>query len=299
MQFRGAKVSASILLVGRSGMVPRCCFYVAATLFVASTLSARAADEIQVYNAEIAKIGQWTFQLHSNYAFIGRKEPDFPGGLVPNHALQGTGEWAYGITDWWEMGFYTPYAVDQELTPYSNAIKIRQLFVIPNAAERDFFYGVNFEFSYAMPQFLDTRWLIEMRPIIGWRKGDYEFIINPIVDFGIGQNGGADFAPAARFARKLGENFAVGFEYYTDLGRPQDRLPFNEQQHNLYAVVDFKIGRFDVNAGVGYGLTHGSDRLMAKMIIGTDLTEGASDKSSDPGKTLRRPEPRLSSSSRP
>jgi hypothetical protein len=282
------------LLVGRSGMVPRCCFYVAATLFVASTLSARAADEIQVYNAEIAKVGQWTFQLHNNYAFIGRKEPDFPGGLVPNHALQGTGEWAYGITDWWEMGFYTPYAVDQELTPYSNAIKIRQLFVIPNAAEREFFYGVNFEFSYAMPQFLDTRWLIEMRPIVGWRKGDYEFIINPIVDFGIGQNGGADFAPAARFARNLGENFAVGFEYYTDLGRPQDRLPFNEQQHNLYAVVDFKIGRFDVNAGVGYGLTHGSDRLMAKMIIGTDLTEGVSDKSSEGSKMLHRPESRLS-----
>jgi hypothetical protein len=275
-------------------MVPRCCFYVAATLFVASTLSARAADEIQVYNAEIAKVGQWTFQLHNNYAFIGRKEPDFPGGLVPNHALQGTGEWAYGITDWWEMGFYTPYAVDQELTPYSNAIKIRQLFVIPNAAEREFFYGVNFEFSYAMPQFLDTRWLIEMRPIVGWRKGDYEFIINPIVDFGIGQNGGADFAPAARFARNLGENFAVGFEYYTDLGRPQDRLPFNEQQHNLYAVVDFKIGRFDVNAGVGYGLTHGSDRLMAKMIIGTDLTEGVSDKSSEGSKMLHRPESRLS-----
>jgi hypothetical protein len=26
----------------------------------------------------------------------------------------------------------------------------------------------------------------------------------------------------------------------------------------------------DVNAGVGYGLTPGSDRLMYKMIIGTD-----------------------------
>jgi len=26
------------------------------------------------------------------------------------------------------------YAVDQELTPYSNAAKIRQLFVIPNAS---------------------------------------------------------------------------------------------------------------------------------------------------------------------
>src|SRR5262249_1884460 len=48
----------------------------------------------------------------------------------------------------------------------------------------------------------------------------------------------------------------------------QNWLPFNEQQHNLYGVVDFKIGRFDVNAGVGYGLTPGSDRLMYKMIIG-------------------------------
>jgi hypothetical protein len=53
------------------------------------------------------------FELHT---FIGLKEPDFPGGLIPNHSLQGTGEWAYGITDWWEMGFYTPYAdpVDDE-----------------------------------------------------------------------------------------------------------------------------------------------------------------------------------------
>ena len=280
-------------------MVSPRCFLFAVVLLAASAVSARAVDEIQVYNAEIAKVGQWTFQLHSNYAFIGRKEPDFPGGLIPNHALQGTGEWAWGITDWWEMGFYTPYAVDQELTPYSNAAKIRQLFVIPNAAEREFFYGVNFEFSYAMPQFSETRWNLEIRPIVGWRKGDYEFIINPIVDLGFGQNGGAEFVPAARFARKLGENLAVGVEYYTDLGPLQSWLPFNEQQHNIYAVVDFKIGRFDVNAGVGYGLTPGSDRLMYKMIIGTDLTEGVSDKSSEESKTLRRPESRMGSLSRP
>ena len=270
----------------------------AAILLTASTISAQAVDEIQVYNAEIAKVGQWTFQLHSNYAFMGRKEPDFPGGLIPNHALQGTGEWAYGITDWWEMGFYTPYAVDQNLTPYSNAAKIRQLFVIPHAADREFFYGVNFEISYAMPQFSDAQWNLEIRPIIGWRKGDYEFIINPIVDMGFGQNGDSIFARCARFARNLGENLAVGLEYYTDLGPLRNFSTFNEQQHNVYAVVDFKIGRFDVDLGVGYGLTPGSDRLMAKMIIGTELTEGVSDKSSDASKMLRRPDPRLSGFSR-
>ena len=49
-------------------------------------------------------------------------------------------------------------------------------------------------------------------------------------------------------------------------------------------MVDFKIGRFDVNAGIGYGLTPGSDRLMAKMIIGTDLNE------SEPSKIVAGPQ---------
>jgi hypothetical protein len=272
----------------------RRCMPFAAIFLVATAVSAHALDEIQVYNAEIAKVGQWTLQLHLNYAFIGRKEPDFPGGLIPNRSLNGTPEWAYGITDWWEMGFYAPFAVDQNGTPYSNAGKIRHLFGTPNAAKREFFYGVNLEFSYAMPQFSDTKWNMEIRPIIGFRKGDYEFIINPIVDLGFGQNGGAIFAPAARFARKLSETLSVGVEYYTDLGPLQNFLPFNEQQHNIYAVVDFKVGRFDVNAGIGYGLTPGSDRLMAKMIIGTDLTEGESSKSTQAPRSFRKADTLLS-----
>jgi hypothetical protein len=47
----------------------RRCIQFAAILLVATAVSAHAVDEIQVYNAEIAKVGQWTFQLHSNYAF--------------------------------------------------------------------------------------------------------------------------------------------------------------------------------------------------------------------------------------
>ena len=132
---------------------------------------------------------------------------------------------------------------------------------------------------------------MEIRPIVGWRKNDYEFIVNPIVDLGFGQNGDAEFTPAARFARKLSETLSIGAEYYTDLGSTRNWLPFNEQQHNIYAVADFKIGRFDVNAGIGYGLTPGSDRLMAKMIIGTDLTEGDSGSSALAFKPTRRSDP--------
>jgi hypothetical protein len=268
-------------------------FILGTAILLAAPLPARAVnDEIQVYNAEIAKVGQWTFELHNNYAFSGRREPDFPGGLIPNHALNGTGEWAYGVTDWWEMGFYTPYAISQDGTLYSNAAKIRQLFVTPDAEKREFFGGINFELSYAMPQFSEFRWNMEIRPILGWRKYDWEFIINPIVDIGFGRDSQNTFAPAARLAHKVGETTWVGFEYYTDLGPLEHFVPFNEQQHNIYAVADFKIGRFDINAGIGYGLTPGSDRWMGKIIIGTDLNEPEksekSDKSTNTLKSLRR-----------
>jgi hypothetical protein len=269
------------------------CLTVAAALLIAGATSAHAVDEIQVYNAEIAKVGQWTMQLHLNYALSGRKQPDFPGGLIPDHALNGTGEWAYGMTDWWEIGFYTPFAVDQNGQAYSNAGKVRSLFVSPNAEKREVFYGINFELSYAMPQFSETRWNVEIRPILGFRKGDYEFIVNPIVDFGIGRDGNNTFAPAAKFARKISETLSVGLEYYTDLGPIQNLLPFNEQQHNLYAVIDTKFGRFDINAGIGYGLTPGSDRWMAKMIIGTDLNEGEPSKPGQTLKAVRKAEPML------
>jgi hypothetical protein len=196
-------------------------------------------------------------------------------------------------------GVYAPFAVDQNGQSYSNAIKLRQLFVTPNAADREIFYGVNFEFSYAMPQFSDAQWNMEIRPIIGVREGDYEFIINPIVDIGFGRNGDMVFAPAARFARNFGENLALGIEYYSDLGPFPNFVSVNEQQHNIYAVVDFKVGRFDINAGVGYGLSPGSDRLMAKMIIGTDLTPGVMNQATDGARSLRKPPSFLSGLPRP
>lgn len=230
--------------------------------------SAWAVDEIQVYNAEIAELGQWTIQQHLNYTIQGRTEPDFPGGLIPNHSLNGTPELAYGLTPWWELGWYAPFAIDQHGRFLSNGAKIRTLFVVPNAAERNFFYGVNFEFSYMTPPFSQSRFGMEIRPIIGVRNSDWEFIVNPIVDISFGSHGEADFAPAARLARKLDKDFFVGLEYYGDLGPIGNFLPLSEQQHTVFAVTDFKLGEFDINLGIGHGLTAGSDAWVAKTIIG-------------------------------
>jgi hypothetical protein len=228
---------------------------------------ASATDEIQVYNAGIAAPGQFTIQQHLNYVGLGLKETPFPGGLVSNRSLNGTPEFAYGMTEWWELGLYLPFAV-QNGQFYSNSFKLRTLFVTPQAEQKSFFYGVNVEFSNTTPGFSQARYGLEIRPIIGLRKADVEFIVNPIVDASFGKYGEVTFAPAARLARKLDQDLWIGLEYYADFGEFGHFGKVSDQQHTLFAVTDFKVGVFDVNFGVGYGMTAASDRVVVKSIIG-------------------------------
>lgn len=228
---------------------------------------AKAVDEIQVYNAGIAAPGQLTIQQHLNYVAVGLKQPAYSGGLISNGSVNGTPEFAYGLTDRWEVGLYLPFAI-QDRQLLSDSVKLRTLFVSPHADQRNCFYGVNFELSNTTPKFAQTRFGLEIRPIIGVRNTEWEFIVNPIVDFGFGKYGQADFAPAVRLARKLDRDFFIGLEYYADFGQIGHfgRLP--DQQHTLFAVTDFKVGVFDVNLGFGYGLTPSSDRFVVKTIVG-------------------------------
>src|ERR1700761_8867798 len=225
-------------------------------------------DEIQVYNAEIAAIGQWTYEQHLNYAATGQTVPEVPGGFHSNRALQGTPEFAYGLTEWWEAGFYLPFAVNGDSQLLSDGAKIRSLFVVPDAAKRSFFYGVNFELGYALPRFSSVPWNLEIRPIIGVRNKEWEFIVNPIVDVGFGPNGEADFAPAARLARNLGEDRFIGLEYYSDFGKIGSFLPLQQQSQQLFVVTDFEVSKIEVELGAGYGFTTGSDRFTLKAILG-------------------------------
>jgi hypothetical protein len=245
---------------------------VVATLFGLTGGPALASDqvhdEIQVYNGDLAEVGQWAYEQHLNFAAIGQTQPEFPGGFTSNHSLQGTPEFYYGMTKWWEAGFYLPFAATGTGEFLSNGAKIRSLFAIPDAGKRNFFYGVNFELSYEMPQFAPTPWALEIRPIIGVRNKEWEFIVNPIVDVSFGPGGEADFAPAARLARNLGEDRFIGLEYYSFNGKIGNILPLQQQYQELYVVTDFKVKDVDVELGVGRGFTSGSDPLIVKAIIG-------------------------------
>jgi len=243
---------------------------VAAMLLLVSGRAQAQTDEIQVYNAEINEPGQFGIELHNNYTPIGRKDPDFRGAVVPEGTLNGVPEWSYGVTDWFEAGLYMPlysYASRQDQFTL-NGFKVRAEFVQPHAAEHRFFYGINFEFSYNAHYWEPTRYSSEIRPILGWRFGPVDVIVNPIIDNSWRGVGSLDFAPAVRLDYNLSPAWAVALEHYADFGEVRHFDGLDNQQHTLFAVVDYASEALDVEAGIGHGFTQASDDLVLKLIVG-------------------------------
>ena len=230
-------------------------------------------DEIQVYDATIADEGQISVDWHNNYALTGRKQADMRGGIVPNHALNGAAEFAYGVAEWFEAGMYLPtYSVRSDGRFEIDSAKLRALFVSPWAGQRTFFYGVNFELSYNSRHWEPTRLSGEIRPIMGVHLDKWDVILNPIVDTDFKAGGHLDFAPAERVAYNLSPFWAVALEHYADFGQINDLHAVGQQAHTLFGVIDYKqedVG--NIEFGVGHGFTAASDDLVFKLILGVEF----------------------------
>src|SRR5438552_6084260 len=244
----------------------------AAAFAIASVSAVAQTDEIQVYDAEIAAPGIFNLTLHDNYTPSGRTTPAFPGGIVSDHTLNGVPEWAYGVTDWFEAGLYLPlYSIASNLGPVLNGFKLRALFVSPDAAERTIFYGINFEFSDNARHWDPRRYTSEIRPIVGWRIGSLDLIVNPILYNSYEGFSRLDFAPATRIAWNISKAWAVAAEEYDDFGPLRGFFPDSEQSHQLFAVADWKGEAVAVEGGIGFGLSPAADDLVLKLILSKDL----------------------------
>jgi hypothetical protein len=230
------------------------------------------ADEIQVYDGGLAPVGTFNLTVHNNFTPKGIKEPAFPGAVVSHRSLNGVPEWAIGVTNWFEAGLYLPlYSRDNEMGWGLDGFKLRTLFAVPNADDRRFVYGANFEFSYNAKRWDTTRFTSEIRPIIGWHLKPVDIIVNPIVDTSYDGLRHAVFAPSVRVAYNVSPDLAVALEEYADYGPFHDFHSRSEQSHQLYFVVDRTVDKWEIEAGIGAGLTHGSDGLTLKLIVARDL----------------------------
>ncbi len=231
-------------------------------------------DEIQVYDAEIEDPGVFNLMVHTNFTPIGRTTPVFPGAIIPNDSVNGTAEWAYGVTPWFEQGLYLPvysfYSQGRGAT--INGFKIRELFVRPHARDHTFFYGVNFEFSVNALYWESKRITSEIRPIVGLHLHQFDLIYNPIVDTDYtGGFGNLEFVPSGRVAYNVDDNWAIAAEEYDDFGPLRKFLPLDDQFHEIWAVMDHTSKFVDIEAGVGVGLTSGADKLTFKLMLSRDI----------------------------
>ncbi len=250
------------------------CAILAIVLAFVPTIAFAQTDEIQVYDAEIAEQGKFNLMLHSNFTPIGRKTPDFPGGIISDNSVNGAMEWAYGVRPWFEQGLYLPV-----FTPYSrgrgatiDGFKLREFFVRPNAREHTFFYGVNFEFSVNKSYWESRTITSEIRPIVGAHVGKVDLIYNPIVDTDYtGGFGGLEYVPASRVAYNFNKNWAAAIEEYSDFGPLHQFYRTNEQFHQVWGVVNHHTRLVDIETGVGLGVTAGSDKLAFKLMLSRDL----------------------------
>ena len=142
-----------------------------------------------------------------------------------------------------------------------DGFKLRALFAVPHADDRTFFYGANFEFSINAEHWDENRFTSEIRPIIGWHLEAWDLIVNPILDTAYDGLKNLDFAPATRVAYNLSKKWAVAAEEYADFGPLHDFYSASQQSHQLYGVVNHAAKWFDIEAGVGVGLTSATDKL--------------------------------------
>jgi hypothetical protein len=91
---------------------------------------------------------------------------------------------------------------------------------------------------------------MEVRPIIGWYNPQWEFVLDPIIDFafGAGASPTSSKLPGSRESSARTNSSAC-------LGT-QRSFPSSQQQHQLFAVGDFRVGEFDFDLGIGCGVTH-------------------------------------------
>ncbi len=249
---------------------------VAAAAAAALARPARAqgpTDEIQVYDASIAAPGVVNLTLHTNFTPDGINVAAFPGAIVSNHSFDGGFEWAYGAKPWLELGLYLPlYSLTPQYGGTINGGKIRLLFVSPNADQRHFFYGMNFEFSYNSAKWDARRYTSEIRPIFGWHLHQtWDFIFNPILDNSwLGGFSALEFNPAARVAYHLNPRWAIAAEQYSGFGPLRGFVPGNQEVQQTWAVFDH-YGATDIEAGIGFGETAASDKITLKLMFSRDL----------------------------
>ena len=243
----------------------------AATLGCAPVLLAQDNYEIQVYGAALVEPHHTMVELHSNFTMDSSKTIQ-EGVLPTNHQEHETLEITHGFTDWFETGFYIFTSVKNGQGWDWVGDHIRPRVSVPKKWKWPVGLSLSNEIGYQRRQFSTDTWTWEMRPILDQQVGRWYWSFNPTFDrslHGQSVNQGFVFSPNVKFSYDFTKKVTGGLEYYGSVGPATQFLPGPLQQHQIFPAIDLNLSpKWEVNFGLGVGVTRSTDHLIAKMILG-------------------------------
>lgn len=257
---------------GRRALLLISTFVAVALLSRAAPAAAQDLFEIQVYPYDTVEPGHTMLEFHTNFIPSGTKNTE--DGLYANdRQFHETIEITHGFTSFFEVGFYletAPYVPD--VGAKFTGWHIRPRFRLPEWENFPFKVSVSFEYAFNRAGFDPNDQTLEMRPIFERQDGRLYLSINPDLSVATkGPDAGSSpaFEPNAKIGWDVTKKVAAGFEYYAETGPVKHFDRLSEQHHILLPAVDLNVSPdWELNFGVGRGLTNTSEHWILKAIIG-------------------------------
>lgn len=234
-------------------------------------LKAQGNYEIQVYGSDTIPPDSTMVELHSNFTALGQRY--VIQGVYPTyHQEHETLEITQGINDWMEVGFYIFTSEQNGHGVQWVGDHIRPRVRVPTSWHWPVGVSLSTEIGYQRPVYSLDTWTWEIRPIIDKAIDRWYFAFNPALErtwHGPDVHQGLGFAPAAKISYDFSKQISGGIEYYADYGSFTQFDSFREQQQQFFAATDLNVSpKWEINFGIGIGVTGATDHLIIKGILG-------------------------------
>jgi hypothetical protein len=241
-------------------------------------LRAQGNYEVQVYGSDTVAPGVTMVELHSNFTVEGTT-PTQRGGVLASdgtlpttHQEHETVEITQGWNSWFETGFYIFTSIGPGQGYKWVGDHIRPRVRAPDSWHWPVGASLSVEVGYQRPLFSKDTWTWEIRPIVDKQLGRWYLAFNPALErswHGPGVAVGLDFSPNFKAAYNVTKKAQFGVEYYGDMGDITGFDPLAQQQQQIVPALDYDFGAdWEFNFGVGVGITHETDHLLVKAILG-------------------------------
>jgi hypothetical protein len=207
-----------------------------------STAVHAAPNEIKVFTDELATYRGQTLETHAN------KARERPLRLMP--------EWSYGVAPNWELSLQLPFAFNTDRAA-NEGYRAELQYIAPHDEERGLYWGINVELARDARLDEPHFWNAEIIPIVGWRNERWHLVVNPGFERALsGSERATRATPAAKAAYRAYGSNAFGVELYRDA----------DGARTAYAAWDGKLGKSDINVGIGRGVGADAERWVVKAI---------------------------------